>query len=180
MDTHSESSHSHSHSSSSSAPTMSMSSMQMVFYTANNTPFLSSAWSPHSTASYAGTCIFLIFLAAIFRALVAGKGLLERRWYDQARGRRYVRVRGAPTEADKIDASNESEYSTLITARGVEEHVKVVTNKARPIMPWRLSVDLPRALYVTVTAGVGYLLYVLLSSPTFLHVLSGVAECWLS
>lgn len=94
----------------------------------------------------------------IFRLLIAGKTLLERRWLDKTLERRYIRVEGLPTEADKIDADRESEFSTLLSPRGQEERVRVVTNKARPVMPWRLSVDLPRAAYTTVVAGVGYLL----------------------
>ena len=139
---------------------MSTSNMQNTFFTSSSTPLYSSAWHPSSPGTYAATCVFLILLAAIFRGLFAGKHLLERRWLDQTLERKYIKVRGAPTEADKIDASSESKYGTLVTARGVEEHVKVVTNKARPVMPWRLSVDLPRAAYVTITAGVGYLVYV--------------------
>ena len=149
---------SHTQSTSSGSSTMSMPNMQMVFYTSTSTPLLFSSWHPSSTGSYAGTCIFLIFLAAIFRGLFAGKHLLERRWLDRTLERRYIKVQGAPSEAEKIDANSDSKYGTLVTARGVEEHVKVVRNKARPIMPWRLSVDLPRAVYVMITAGVGYLL----------------------
>ncbi|KAL9125379.1 MAG: hypothetical protein Q9217_005414 [Psora testacea] len=141
---------------------MSMSTMRMVFYTSTTTPFLSPAWTPTSTGSYAGTCIFLIFLATILRVLFAGKHLLERRWLDKALERRYIQVRGAPTEADRIDASSDGKYGTLVTARGVEEHVKVVTNHSRPVMPWRLSVDVPRAVMLAVmTMNVGYFLSVL-------------------
>ena len=157
----------HSHdsqsSSSSSAPAISM-HHQVIFFTSTSTPLYSSQWQPTSTGSYAGTCIFLISLAAILRCLFAGKHLLERRWSEQALARRYIRVRGSPTEAEKIDANKDGNYGTLMTAKGVEEHVKVVTNRVRPLMPWRLSVDLPRALYVTLTAGVGYLVCV--ASPS--------------
>ena len=132
----------------------------MTFYTSATAPLYSAAWAPTGNGSYAGTCIFIIFLAAVLRGLLAGKHFLERRWLDKALERRYIRVRGAPTEADRIDTNGESKYGSLVTARGVEEHVKIVTNHSRPVLPWRWSVDLPRALYVTVTAGVGYLVYV--------------------
>ena len=52
---------------------MPMSSMPMVFFTSTTTPLFSSRWSPTSTGSYAGTCIFLIALAVVFRGLLAGK-----------------------------------------------------------------------------------------------------------
>ncbi|KAK4495005.1 hypothetical protein PRZ48_013332 [Zasmidium cellare] len=48
-----------------------MNGMAMVFFTATNTPLFSFSWIPDTTGQYAGTCIFLIALAAIFRALLA-------------------------------------------------------------------------------------------------------------
>jgi hypothetical protein len=45
--------------------------MAMTFFTSTNTPLYSLSWSPNSTGQYAGTCIFLIAFAAIFRALLA-------------------------------------------------------------------------------------------------------------
>lgn len=134
------------------------SSHKSVFVDSSTTPLYSSAWQPGSVGAYAGTCFFLILLAALLRCLIAGKGVLERRWLAKAKKRRYIKVEGAPTEADKIDEGSESEYGTLLSAQGHEERVKVVTSRSTPVLPWRLSVDLPRALYVTVTAGVAYLL----------------------
>ena len=49
----------------------------------------------------------------------------------------------------------------LVTARGVETGVRVVKNHKTPAMAWRFSTDLPHALYVTLIAGVAYLLSVL-------------------
>ena len=49
----------------------------------------------------------------------------------------------------------------LVTARGVEMDVRVVKNHRTPAMAWRLSTDLPHAFYVSVIAGVAYLLSVL-------------------
>jgi copper transporter 1 len=56
---------------SSSTTMMGMSSMAMTFFTATSTPLYSMAWTPSSSGQYAGTCIFLIAFAAIFRALLA-------------------------------------------------------------------------------------------------------------
>ena len=98
-------------------------------------------------------------LAIVFRCLLAGKQVLERRWADWHLQRRYIKVRGKSTESARIDADAKSHDGTLITASGIEQDVRVVRNRARPVMPFRLSVDVPRAAYVTVTAGVGYLLY---------------------
>lgn len=145
-------------SSSSMSAQMPMSSMVSAFYTSTSTTLFFSSWTPESTGAYAGTCIFLILLAAIFRGLAAGKHALEHRWLDEELNRRYVAVRGKPTEAERINSDSGSKNATLITERGVEEHVKVVRKARRTITPWRLSVDVPRAAYATLMAGVGYLL----------------------
>ncbi|KAL8770584.1 MAG: hypothetical protein Q9194_005128 [Teloschistes cf. exilis] len=108
--------------------------------------------------------------------LAAGKYFLERRWLDQELNRRYVAVRGIPTEAERIDSDMDSKDVSLISERGVEERVRVVRNIRRTIPPWRLTVDLPRAAYATVMAGVGYLLMLAvmtLNVGYFLSVLGG-------
>jgi copper transporter 1 len=51
--------------------TMPMSMMTMTFFSSTVTPLFSTAWTPNSAGQYAGTCIFLIAFAAIFRALIA-------------------------------------------------------------------------------------------------------------
>lgn len=137
---------------------MSMSLMDMVFFGSNRTPLYSSAWTPSSTGSYAGTCIFLVILAVIFRSLIAGKHILEQRWSDQHLNRRYVTVQGTPTEEERIYADKEGKSMVLRSERGVEERVRVVRNHVRTVTPWRLGVDVPRAGYVTIMTGVGYLL----------------------
>ena len=135
--------------------------MSMVFFTSTTTPLFSSRWSPTSTGTYAGTCIFLIALAIVFRGLLAGKSVLERRWRDNALNRQYVAVRGMKTEAVRMTEDDNAEDGVLITARGVETDVRVVKNHKTPAMAWRFSTDLPHAFYVTVIAGVAYLLSVL-------------------
>ncbi|CAI6334208.1 unnamed protein product [Periconia digitata] len=49
----------------------SMEQMSMTFFISTTTPLFTMAWTPTSTGQYAGTCIFLIIFAAIFRALLA-------------------------------------------------------------------------------------------------------------
>jgi hypothetical protein len=135
-----------------------MAGMAGVFTNAHNTPLYSNSWTPTSAGSYAGTCIFLIALAAILRGLIAFKAIVEQRWIAQARNRRYVVVKGKTTEAGKIDNDPDAKDASLITAQGVEEPVKVVRAYARGAVPFRLSVDVPRAAIVLVVAGVTYLL----------------------
>lgn len=54
----------------SSNMTMSMESMAMVFFTSTTTPLWSSAFTPKTMGQYAGTCIFLIAFAVVFRILL--------------------------------------------------------------------------------------------------------------
>jgi copper transporter 1 len=54
-----------------SSSDMTMQSMAMIFFTSTSTPLYSMSWMPNSIGQYAGTCIFLIAFAAIFRALLA-------------------------------------------------------------------------------------------------------------
>lgn len=56
---------------SSSSTLMGMDSMAMTFFTSTSTPLYSMDWMPSTAGQYAGTCIFLIVFATIFRALVA-------------------------------------------------------------------------------------------------------------
>ncbi len=147
--------------------------MTMTFITSHTTPLYSTQWTPRSRAGYAGTCIFLIVLAVMFRLLLASKHRLERAWLDRDLNRRYVVAAGRRREKDIVTDDGDARSAMLVSAAGVEEEVRVVRRHVRGPIPWRISVDLPRAAIVTVLAGVGYLLYVFftLSSILFLHPL---------
>jgi hypothetical protein len=58
------------------------------------------------------------------------------------------------------DAGQEAASKTaVLSANGMEENVVVVQKAAkRQFAPWRLTVDLPRALLDTLIAFVGYLM----------------------
>lgn len=56
---------------STSSSMMPASEMMMSFFTGTSTALWSSDWIPNTAGVYAGTCIFLIVFAAIFRTLVA-------------------------------------------------------------------------------------------------------------
>ncbi|KAJ5860230.1 Ctr copper transporter [Penicillium soppii] len=145
-------------SSSSSSSSGSSMSMSMVFTNTHNTPLFSNAWTPSSSGSFAGTCIFLIILAIIDRCLIAFKATMERHWLAKHLNRRYVAVAGKTTEAGTIDTDPDAKFASLVTAQGVEESVKVVQSISRGPIPWRFSVDLPRAFLFLLIAGVSYLL----------------------
>ena len=135
-------------------------SMNVVFTNSHNTPLFSSAWVPSSAGAYAGTCIFLIVLAIIDRGLFAFKAVMERHWLATHLNRRYIAIAGKPTEAGRIENDPDAKIALLVTAQGVEENVKVVHSIPSGPIPWRFSVDLPRAAIFLCIAGVSYLLYV--------------------
>lgn len=95
---------------------------------------------------------------------MAFKATMERHWLATHLNRRYVTVAGKSTEAGNIDADPDAKLASLITAQGVEESVKVVSNITHGPIPWRFSVDLPRAVLFLFIVGISYLLYVLIST----------------
>ncbi|EEP81152.1 conserved hypothetical protein [Uncinocarpus reesii 1704] len=133
--------------------------MAMVFQNFIQTPLYTVAWTPATGGTYAATCIFLIALAMLGRGLMAVKTTLDQRWLNQARERRLIVVAGQTPESERVHNDPEAKHAVLLTEKGVEERVRVVRRAGGPpVMPWRFSVDLPRAALVTVMAGVGYLL----------------------
>lgn len=139
----------------------SMTSMVMTFQNNPSTPLFSTGWTPTSTGSYAGTCIFLIVLAVIFRILLALKARQEARWLDAELHRRYVAVAGKQGLKETVAAHKDAK-ALVLSENGVEEEVVVVQRAGETTRPWRVSVDPLRAVIDTVIAGVGYLLYVTL------------------
>lgn len=138
-------------------------SMSGVFTTDQSTPLFSSQWTPTSSGSYAGTCIFLVVLAVISRLLQAYRHIVEIKFHDKALKRRYIVVAGETAEQSEkqfgVSVTEKPEEATL-TTRGVNERVRVLRASRRGLetQPWRFSTDLPRACLFTVLAGVRYLL----------------------
>lgn len=154
---------------------MSMSMMSMTFFTSTSTPLYSAMWSPTSVGGYAGTCIFLIVLATIFRGLLAVKAWKETAWLDAEFNRRYVTVAGKLPKSERISADSDSKRM-ILTENGVEEDVIVVKKRSMGIRPWRITTDPVRAVMDTVLAGVGYLLMLAVMTMNvgyFLSILGG-------
>ncbi|KAI1815380.1 Ctr copper transporter [Poronia punctata] len=146
-----------------------------VFNNEMRTALYSDAWTPQTPGAYAGTIIFLIFLAVLFRALFAFKAVAEARWLDAEMKRRYVVVQGRQPLSEQMSQDELSKRMTL-SENGVEEDVFVVQRKEPIHRPFRLSVDPLRAGIDTVIAGVGYLLMLAVMSLNvgyFLAVLGG-------
>ena len=89
---------------------------------------------------------------------MAGKQLLEQRWAAMARNRKFVVVQGRQPKSEQVESDPSSKFGSFVSANGTEERVKYVQADGRRALPFRLTVDLPRALLVTLIAGVGYLL----------------------
>ncbi|TRX98543.1 hypothetical protein FHL15_000617 [Xylaria flabelliformis] len=139
------------------------------------TALYSNAWTPSSAGTYAGTIIFLIFLGALFRFLLAGKALAEARWLDAEMRRRYVVVQSKLPVSEQLSRDDLSKRMTL-TENGVEEDVFVVQRTRQIQRPFRLSIDPLRAAFDTVIVGVGYLLMLAVMTMNvgyFLAVLGG-------
>jgi len=154
---------------------MDMSMMRMTFFTSITTPLYSAMWNPTTTGQYAGTCIFLIILATIFRGLQALKARKETAWLDAEFNRRYVTVAGKPPKSERIVSDIDSKRM-ILTENGVEEDVVVVKKRSSGIRPWRITTDPIRALMDTVIAGIAYLLMLAVMTMNvgyFLSVLAG-------
>jgi len=64
---------SHDHHNSMSMPT----TMPMTFFASTTTPLYTAAWEPKTSSQYALTCLFLLLLCVVFRALLAARCNLQ-------------------------------------------------------------------------------------------------------
>ncbi|KAL5382552.1 hypothetical protein DPSP01_006393 [Paraphaeosphaeria sporulosa] len=130
-----------------SSSVMAMSTMAMTFFSSTTTPLFSTTWTPASVGQYAGTCIFLIAFAAIFRALIAIRFNFDR-----------FSAKIASTRGDNQAHLYTDEY------KGAHR-------------PWRANEAVALGAMDVVIAGVSYLLMIAVMTMNvgyFLSVLAGV------
>jgi hypothetical protein len=112
---------------------MSMADMAMVFFNSANTPLYTQSWTPRTAGQYAGTCIFLVILPIICRALLVLRcrfpALMER-----AHARKHANIFSQPPDIDEC------------------KQLQI------PQRPWSINESLLRGVLDTILAGVGYLL----------------------
>ena len=132
--------------------------MDMVFFTATDTTLFFSWWKPSSEAQYAGSCIFLILLATISRTLLAGKYLLEQIWLHRVRERK-VLIADDQMPLTKQNGNESSPSNEMLASDDVGYDERPDNVKSPPLLHRHISIDLFRALYVTLIASVGYFLY---------------------
>ncbi|PLB36843.1 copper transporter family protein [Aspergillus candidus] len=125
---------------------MYMSEMAMTFFTSTSTPLYSNSWAPTNRGQYAGTCIFLIALAVIFRVLLALRPILEARYWSN---------RPAP-----LSPPSESSVEKGVEVREVPAEVggSFWGDIGKAWSGWRVNSAGARATYDLIVAGVGYLL----------------------
>jgi hypothetical protein len=118
--------------------------MAMVFFQNMVTPLYSLAWTPNSSHAYAGTCIFLLLLAVIHRALIT---------------LRSVAFDGNPNLIAQahVAADKESLVPERIRPPQVGNLGQLLRAK-RARHPFLVSVELGRSLLEVFIGGVGYLL----------------------
>jgi hypothetical protein len=67
----------HHHDSTTPAMATMPSTMPMTFFTSTTTPLYTTAWKPTTPSHYALTCLFLVLLCIVFRALLAARCNLQ-------------------------------------------------------------------------------------------------------
>ncbi|KAI1373931.1 Ctr copper transporter family-domain-containing protein [Hypoxylon crocopeplum] len=145
--------------------TMDGTPMVMTFFSSSTTSLFSKAWTPTTAVEYAGTCIFLIILAVIMRAMLALKPVLEKSLWNPMVDREGVLIPDDDTGCCK------EEIMPQQSAKRVYGAVR------RRWSIWRLRTSLGRAAFELLLAMVGYLLMLAVMTMNvgyFLAVLGGL------
>lgn len=130
---------------SSGSMSMSMADMAMTFFEAVRTPLYSDAWTPGNEGQYAGTCVFLIVLAAILRLLLAVKPVLEDRFWRNL----------ATFDAAAKDVEDAHSTDGVEPGKAAGVLRRDIAGRWRG---WRAGAAAARATYEVIVGGIGYLL----------------------
>ncbi|WQF80707.1 Putative Ctr copper transporter [Colletotrichum destructivum] len=151
---------------SSGSMSMSMADMAMTFFEAVRTPLYSDAWTPGNEGQYAGTCVFLIVLAAILRLLLAVKPVLEDRFWRNL------------ATFDDAAKDVEDAHSTDGVEPGKSAGVlrRDIAGRWRG---WRAGAAAARATYEVIVGGIGYLLMLAVMTMNLGYFLSVLGGIWL-
>lgn len=161
-------------------------SMAMTFHSNMVDALFSDQWVPSNRGQYAGTCIFIVFFAMIYRGLFVVKFKLDEKLIkcgklnkqvvaltDIGRDQPYKSLRDIE---DELDEEEEQERLQKLERPEQPSPAPTMTTRQGP-RPWRLSVDVPRAAIQTVLSGVGYLLMLITMTYNvgyFVSVLGGI------
>ncbi|GAA6021722.1 hypothetical protein JCM10207_008555 [Rhodosporidiobolus poonsookiae] len=118
-----------------------------------------SGWTPSSAGATFGACVGLFFLALLSRLATAAKVTTETAWAVSARRERLAAASRSPAFAGTADlpvlAKSESTDALASAPSPTSKHL---VPTAPLSLPFRLSVDLPRALLFGLHSFLGYLL----------------------
>lgn len=160
MDNHDN--NSHDHHGSMSMPT----TMPMTFFTSTTTPLYTPAWQPKTSAHYALTCLFLVLLCIVFRALLAARCNLETLLRALGRARRRPAIERASSFRAEVDeegdvggdGDGDGDDSLTDEKNQLRDRAHRKGSKKRTCSNGRGSEILLRALLDTLLAVVSYLL----------------------
>ena len=127
-----------------------------TFFTAFDTALVFLGWRPSSKIQYAMVCVFLVFSAGLFRALLAYKSKWERRWQQQRQDDDSYNF--APIPLIRFNKRSKKLPTSALEPIDGDNQLQEIGGAVQSRFRWRLSVDVPRALLVTLISVLGYLL----------------------
>ncbi|BFZ64168.1 hypothetical protein YB2330_005307 [Saitoella coloradoensis] len=160
--------------------------MSMTFTTTPlGTMLWGDAWNPKTPLAYAFTWIFLFGLSIFSRMMFAGKAWAESKWLKTGAVGGSIVVVATPgtgitvRETEIVTASEKQDGEARAGSVSSGDTVASFPTSAQAykLLPWRMSVDVPRALIQFVIAGVQYLLMLAVMTMNvgyFFAVLGGI------